>query len=439
MNNTPLTTGASKRKPQQQQRADNTGGGFNALSKDAALTIAEAGGKKAAAWCLRIFLSLIFIIFFARSFDPSEGSRTTAAAVTSPESDIITTSTSDAASGGAFSRVFNTATKLKDVLVLRTRRVLTRKQRLIAHGIEGTSGAVRGPNQVASDLAVQNQLSTTVMPIKEEKLTSTLTTTAPALSPLLPISELLPLIHPLYPYASQSREYKVSLVSTWFNGDMPYYRGQAVCPASKCRVTLMNRGGTGPEFDVLLYHSGPFDFIADPPPPSRPGQLVALMAAEGFDMAEKSSSYFAKFNSEHSFRATSITRDTYVLWFVNDAHKQGIDNKQRPLRLDARVWEDIWEKPLPWTSRDPLILASWGSSYCKGARSNRETLVRELLAAGIKIAIYGDVGNCLRNVLTPRSSDQYKEMRSHKFYFSFENHRIDGYVTEKVSEQAFTL
>ena len=423
----PITTGASKRKPQPQPQQQQQRQGLNALSKDAALIIAEAGGKKAAAWCLRIFLAFIFIYFFARSFD-----QPTTVAVTSSESDIITaTSTSDAGGG---------ATKLRDVLVLRSRRVLQRKQRFISHGIEGTSGVVRGPSQVASDLVVRKQLSTAVMPTtitvtEEEK--STAPTSASSLSPLLPISELLPLIHPLYPYSSQSREYKVSLVSKWFNGDMPYYRGQAVCPASKCKVTLMNHGGTGPEFDVLLYHTGPFDFIADPSPPSRPGQLVALMAAEGFDLAEKSSNYFTKFNSEHSFRATSITRDTYVLWFLNDAHKQGIDNKQRPLRLDARVWEDIWEKPLSWSSRDTSILASWGSSYCKGARSNRETLVRELLAAGIKIAIYGDEGNCLRTVLTPRSGDQYKEMRSHKFYLAFENHRIDGYVTEKVRAGVF--
>ena len=81
-------------------------------------------------------------------------------------------------------------------------------------------------------------------------------------------------------------------------------------------------------------------------------------------------------------------------------------------------------------SRD--VLASWGSSYCKGARSNRERLVRELLAAGLRVEIYGEEGNCLRTVRTPRSGDQYRDMRAHRFYLAFENHRLDGYVTEKV-------
>ena len=331
---------------------------------------------------------------------------------------------------------------LRDVLVLRTRRVSVGRRRSGAGGVihtDANANANANANKAESVSALvdESAANAALLPSKvRPPLSLSLSLSPlplPSPSPLLPVSALLPLFHPLYPYASQPREYKVSLATSWFGGDMPYYRGAAVCPASGCRVELVNRGGAGPDVDVVLYHAKTADFNHNPPPPARPNQLVAMMAAEGFDLAEKSSDYFGNFNAEHSFRATSITRDTYVLWFLNDAHKQGIAHPQRPLRLDARVWGDIWEAPIAYAQRDTKPLASWGSSYCSGARSNRETLVRELLAAGIDIAIYGEEGNCLRNVKTPRSGDQYREMRAHKFYLAFENHRIDGYVTEKVS------
>ena len=261
------------------------------------------------------------------------------------------------------------------------------------------------------------------------------------------VRELLPILHPLAPggalatsgrggYATQPRTFTVSLATDWFTGAMPYFRGHATCPASQCRIALHNRGTIQPwEADVILYHMGPADYARKDgggvEAPAHPAQLVALMAAEGFDLAEKDDSLFSKFNSEHSFRATSIVRDTYVLWFVNDAHKQGIAARQRPLSLDARVWADIWEPPLPASARSRTAVASWASHYCRGARSNREDLVRELLALGVSVAVYGEDANCLRNDFSPRSGDQFAVMRTHKFYFAFENHRLEGYVTEK--------
>ena len=258
-------------------------------------------------------------------------------------------------------------------------------------------------------------------------------------SPLLPVSELLPLAHPLYPYPSM-REFSASLRSGWFTGDMPYYNGPHVCPVSGCRLSLTGRGGDATGADMLLYHMGPRDYTGsgeDIPAPGRGGtQLVALMTAEGFDLASRPASLFARFNAEHSFRASSLVRDSYVLWFLNDAHKQGILSPQRPLRLDARVWEDIWEPPLPLSARSTAAVASWGSHYCRGARSNREDLVRALMAAGLRVAVFGGDSQCLRNVEESLASadrnTQFAAMRTHKFYLAFENHRLEGYVSEKV-------
>jgi hypothetical protein len=267
---------------------------------------------------------------------------------------------------------------------------------------------------------------------------------APALvpasaSPLRTVGELISEVHPLYPYPS-TRPFSVVLSTTWFTGDMPYYTGSHTCPASGCRINLYNRGGSDPsKADMLLYHLRPGDFHGEDSiaPPARGGQqLVGFMLAEGFNAADLPSTLYDKFNTEHSFRATSLVRDTYVLWFLNDAHKQGITHPQRPLSLDARVWQDIWEPPLPLAQRSKKYLASWGSHYCKGARSGREDLVRALLDAGLPLAVFGEDANCLRNVgpelLALGRGDQFKVMREHKFYLSFENHRLEGYVSEKV-------
>jgi hypothetical protein len=62
-------------------------------------------------------------------------------------------------------------------------------------------------------------------------------------------------------------------------------------------------------------------------------------------------------NAEHTFRAASLTRDSYVLWFLNDAHKQGVAAPQRALRLDrlrakqhaARVPVQSMDDPRPQT------------------------------------------------------------------------------------------
>lgn len=264
---------------------------------------------------------------------------------------------------------------------------------------------------------------------------------APALaSPLRTVGELISEAHPLYPYPS-TRTFSVVLSTTWFTGDMPYYTGSHTCPASGCRINLYNRGGSDPsKADMLLYHLRPGDFHGEDsiaPPANGGKQLVGFMLAEGFNAADLPPTVFDKFNSEHSFRATSLVRDTYVLWFLNDAHKQGITNPQKPLSLDARVWQDIWEPPLPLAQRSKKYLASWGSHYCKGARSGREDLVRALLNAGLPLAVFGEDANCLRNVgpelLALGRGDQFKVMREHKFYLSFENHRLEGYVSEKVS------
>ena len=228
-------------------------------------------------------------------------------------------------------------------------------------------------------------------------------------------------------------------LTPWFGGDMPYFVGAHTCPASGCRISL-NRGGDAAGADMLLYHLRPADYGGGGegiPPPARGGrQLVGLMLAEGFDAAERPASLFARFNAEHSFRPSSLVRDSYILWFVNDAHKQGIGAPQRPLRTSARAWEDIWEPPLPAAQRSAAHVASWGSHYCRGARSGREDYVRALLAAGLRVAIFGEDGNCLRNLdaatLALDRGEQFRLMRTHKFYLAFENHRLEGYVSEKV-------
>ena len=255
------------------------------------------------------------------------------------------------------------------------------------------------------------------------------------------MSELLPQFHPLHPYPS-TQHFSVSLQTPWFGGDMPYFVGAHACPASNCRITLA-RGGDAASADMLLYHLRPADYGGggeDIPPPARGGrQLVGLMLAEGFDAAERPASLFARFNAEHSFRPSSLVRDSYILWFLNDAHKQGIAAPQRPLRTSARAWEDIWEPPLPAAQRSAAHVASWGSHYCRGARSGREDYVRALLAAGLRVAIFGEDGNCLRNVdaaaLALDRGEQFRLMRTHKFYLAFENHRLEGYVSEKVRSQ----
>ena len=257
---------------------------------------------------------------------------------------------------------------------------------------------------------------------------------------LRPVRELLPELHPLYPYPS-TQEFSVALATGWFTGDMPYFTGAHTCPASGCRIALHNRGRSDPSAaDMVLYHLRPGDWEADNTaiaPPSKGGrQLVGFMLAEGFDAASRPPELYAKFNSEHSFRASSLVRDSYILWFLNDAHKQGIAHPQRPLTMEARVWEDIWEPPLPLQKRSLQHQASWGSHYCRGARSGREDLVRALLKEGLSIAIYGEEGNCLRNVggsvLAMDRGSQFGLMREHKFYLAFENHRLEGYVSEKV-------
>ena len=122
---------------------------------------------------------------------------------------------------------------------------------------------------------------------------------------------MLPILHPLAPggslaemnrggYASQPRTFTVALATGWFTGSMPYFRGPATCPASQCRVALHNRGTVLPwEADILLYHMGPADYTrkdgggVDAPVNAK--QLVALMTAEGFDLAEKDDGLFRKF------------------------------------------------------------------------------------------------------------------------------------------------
>ena len=267
---------------------------------------------------------------------------------------------------------------------------------------------------------------------------------APAIpepAPLLPVSSLLPVFHPLAPYPP-TRDFSVLLATGWFTGCMPYFNGRAVCPVSRCTVTLgchSRHDVAIADADVVLYHMARADYPHDGgegvTPPAREGkQLVALMAAEGFDLPSRPDSLYASFNSEHSTRPGSFVRDSYVLWFLNDAVKQGL-GPQAPLRLDARVWGDIWEAPLA-TRDDATSLASWSSSYCSGAHSNREGLVRGLLDAGLTITILGDVGNCLRNapasLLGASREAQSRKLREFRFHLAFENHRMEGYVTEKV-------
>jgi hypothetical protein len=221
---------------------------------------------------------------------------------------------------------------------------------------------------------------------------------------------------------------------------MPYFNGPHTCPASGCRVSLTGRGGDAAGVDMMLYHMGPRDYTGGGEGVEVPGRggahLVALMTAEGFDLASRPAGLFASFNAEHSFRPSSLVRDTYVLWFLNDAHKQGISRPQRPLRMDAVAWGDIWEPPLPLAQRSPTAHASWGSHYCRGSRSGREDLVRALMAAGLRVAVFGEGSQCLRNVEEPLASadrnTQFAAMRTHKFYLAFENHRLEGYVSEKV-------
>jgi len=257
------------------------------------------------------------------------------------------------------------------------------------------------------------------------------------------VEEMIRDIHPLFPYKS-SRKFSVLLMTSWFGGDMPFFTGSYTCPASLCSISMSRVGNDmldSQSADLLLYHVAPPDYsnkngegIVSP---SNDKQLLGLMAAEGFDLVEgRSNDFYKRFNTEMTFRPCSLVRDSYVHWFLNDWFKQGISSQQKVFNFStARVWSDIWEPPLPIEQRSKKHLASWSSHYCRGARSKREDLVRALLAAGLRISIYGDTSNCLRNAdeeeLKKDRFGQFVTMRSHKFYLAFENHRLEGYVTEK--------
>ena len=224
---------------------------------------------------------------------------------------------------------------------------------------------------------------------------------------------------------------------------MPFFTGSYTCPASHCSISMsrMNSIFDSVSADLLLYHVAPPDYsntngegIVSP---ANDQQMIGLMAAEGFDLVEgRSKEFYKRFNTEITFRPSSLVRDSYVHWFLNDWFKQGITSPQKAFNFStARVWNDIWEPPVPLDQRSKKHIASWSSHYCRGARSKREDLVRALLAAGLRISIYGDTSNCLRNAdeeeLNKDRFGQFATMRSHKFYLAFENHRLEGYVTEK--------
>lgn len=261
---------------------------------------------------------------------------------------------------------------------------------------------------------------------------------------LLPtVEEMIREVHPLFPYKS-TRSFSVLLMTSWFGGDMPFFTGSYTCPASHCSISMSRVGNNvldSQNADLLLYHVAPPDYSNENGEgivsPSNNRQLVGLMAAEGFDLVEgRSSDFYKRFNTEITFRPSSLVRDSYVHWFLNDWFKQGISSQQKIFNYSStRVWSDIWEPPLPLEQRSKKHVASWSSHYCRGARSKREDLVRALLAAGLRISIYGDASNCLRNAdedeLKKDRFGQFATMRSHKFYLAFENHRLEGYVTEK--------
>lgn len=256
--------------------------------------------------------------------------------------------------------------------------------------------------------------------------------------------ELLRRYHPVDAYTAPGTEYSVVLATTWFGGDMPFFRGTKAnkCHASGCVATLINKAWAArsdfADAHLVLWHMGSPDYKGEDsiPAPGRDGrQLLGMMAGETFALAQQSPSLFTRFHTELSFRPSSIMRDSYVPKFVNDWDTQGITNPQKPISLDARVWQDIWETPLPWEDRTQDVLASWSSHYCRGSQSNREDLVRALLKAGLNISIFGAESNCLRNapddLLAADFSVQFKEMRRHPFHLAFENARVTGYVTEK--------
>lgn len=259
-------------------------------------------------------------------------------------------------------------------------------------------------------------------------------------SSMLTVAQLLPLYHPQAPYPP-TRQFRAELMTGWFGGYHPYFKGDHVCPASGCKLRL-TQWTHDYGAHALLYFMGPDDYFlyvqADTiRPPARNGrQLVVMMASEVFDLERQPAQVFSHFNAEHSMRPSDFVRDSYVLWFINDAVNQGM-RPQGAVTSSAKVWEDIWEAPLPLSARHRggHALASWASGYCQGSASNREQLVRELIDAGLNVAVFGDVKNCLRNVnaslLSASRSVQHGAMRASKFHLAFENHRMEGYVTEK--------
>ncbi|GMI00224.1 hypothetical protein TrST_g8621 [Triparma strigata] len=64
-----------------------------------------------------------------------------------------------------------------------------------------------------------------------------------------------------------------------------------------------------------------------------------------------------------------------------------------------------------------------------GSRNDREGVVRQLMAAGIRVDA---MSSCLHNHPKPANDDKVTIMRGYKFHAAFENGNVRDYVTEKV-------
>ena len=259
------------------------------------------------------------------------------------------------------------------------------------------------------------------------------------------IAELLSEKSPALTNANTSRPWRVVLATPWFRSAHPYWNGRRHTCIGGCVIDLQQQYksvefyGALSTADLVAYHAHGEDmFVAGDRvlPAAHPRQRVAIFSAEVFAKAPLLLRPPRAANAELSFRPSSLFRDSYVPWFLNSReHPQGIPT-QRPMRLDARVWGDLWEPPISFPERrSDGVLASWASGYCSGSGSGREAYIKSLLAAGLHAEILGGIGNCLRNapltlLVSPREF-QAAAMRTTLFHLAFENQRCHGLVTEK--------
>jgi Glycosyltransferase family 10 (fucosyltransferase) C-term len=220
------------------------------------------------------------------------------------------------------------------------------------------------------------------------------------------------------------RRWSVASGTGFFGGPHPWATGSIDCPGG-CEIDW--KGHFDGNADIALYHDNSGSVAHEP---RHENQLVALWAAETFDLHERPAEHFNTWHTELTYRSVGFFRDGYMSYFL-DALDPG-----KTYDWDAlRTWEDIYG-PVPVKTSEKKALKdtsiAWASGYC-GAKSQRENIVSGLLSAGIPVAVYN--APCLKNVPESEAGksreEQHEGWKRHKYFLSLDNHICMDYVTEK--------